>query len=52
MISDIFAEGSQIENAAKVNQLLQTWLKGWELEKMADLEERIARLEKGKGERR
>ncbi|MDD3565963.1 MAG: hypothetical protein PHN90_09895 [Methanothrix sp.] len=52
VISDIFAEGSQIENAAKVNQLLQTWLKGWELEKMADLEERIARLEKGKGERR
>lgn len=52
VISDIFAEGSQIENAGKVNQLLQTWLKGWELEKVSDLEERIMKLEREKGERR
>lgn len=48
VISDIFAEGSQIENAGKVNQLLQTWLRGWELEKISDLEERIMKLEREK----
>lgn len=30
VISDIFASGTQIEEAGKVNQLLITWLKGWE----------------------
>ena len=29
VISDIFQENSQIEHAGKINQLLQTWLKGW-----------------------
>lgn len=48
VISDIFAEGSQIDNAGKVNQLLQTWLKGWELEKIADIERRLSALEESK----
>jgi len=51
VISDIFQENSQIENAGKVNQLLMTWLKGWELEKVSDLEERIMKLEGEKGGR-
>jgi len=46
VISDIFQENSQIEHAGKVNQLLQTWLKGWEAEKIEDLERRIKELEK------
>ena len=45
VISDIFVEGSQITNAGKVNQLLITWLKGWELEKLADIERRLSALE-------
>ena len=45
VISDIFQEDSQIENAAKVNQLLQTWLKGWELEKLESIEKRLRALE-------
>jgi len=45
VISDIFVEGSQITNAGKVNQLLQTWLKGWELEKLESIEARLRALE-------
>jgi len=45
VISDIFQENSQIENAAKVNQLLQTWLKGWELGKLESIEKRLRALE-------
>jgi hypothetical protein len=50
VISDIFTDGSQVENAAKVNQLLQTWLKGLEVEytlnKLTDIEKRLAEVEK------
>ena len=45
VISDIFQENSQIENAGKINQLLQTWLRGWELEKLADIEKRLSTVE-------
>ena len=45
VLSDIFRDGSQIENAGKINQLLLTWLKAWELEKMSDLEKRLVALE-------
>jgi hypothetical protein len=45
VVSDIFQENSQIEHAGKINQLLQTWLKGWEAEKIEDLERRIKELE-------
>jgi len=45
VISDIFQEDSQIENAGKINQLLQTWLKGWEAEKLESIEKRLRALE-------
>jgi len=45
VISDIFAEGSQIENAGKVNQLLMTWLRAFEMESIAGFEERLKKLE-------
>ncbi|MBN2251335.1 MAG: hypothetical protein JW724_04605 [Candidatus Altiarchaeota archaeon] len=45
MISDIFREQSQIEHAGKINQFLMTWLKGWVLEKLSDVEKRLAVLE-------
>ncbi len=52
VISDIFQERGQIEHAGKINQLLITWLKAFEIEKLSDLEKRITDLEKEKGERR
>jgi hypothetical protein len=45
VISEIFTDGSQIENAGKLNQLLLTWLKAWEMETIASFEERLKRLE-------
>ena len=45
LIADIFREQLQIEHAGKINQLLQTWLKGWEAEKLCDVEKRLAALE-------
>lgn len=45
VLSDIFREQSQIENAGKLNQLLLTWLKAWELEKLSDVEKRLSTLE-------
>lgn len=45
VISDIFQEDSQIEHAGKVNQLLQTWLRAYEIEKLADIEARLRALE-------
>lgn len=45
VLSDIFRENSHIENAGKLNQLLLTWLKAWELEKLSDVEKRLAALE-------
>ena len=45
VIADIFREQRQIEHAGKINQLLQTWLKGWELEKLESIEKRLRALE-------
>lgn len=45
VVSDIFQENSQIEHAGKVNQLLQTWLRAYEIEKLADIEARLRALE-------
>lgn len=45
VISDIFRDKSQIEHAGKVNNLLVTWLKAWELEKLSDVEKRLVALE-------
>ena len=45
VISDIFQENSQIEHAGKINQLLQTWLRAYEIEKLADIEARLRALE-------
>lgn len=46
VINDIFTEGSQIEHAGRLNNLLVTWLKAWELEKLSDVEKRLVTLEK------
>jgi hypothetical protein len=45
IVSECFKDQTQIENAGKINNLLVTWLKAWELEKVSDLEARIKALE-------
>ncbi len=45
IISDVFRDKAQIEQAGKVNNLLITWLKAWELQKVSDFEARLKALE-------
>lgn len=45
VINDIFTEGSQIEHAGRLNNLLITWLRSWELEKLSDVEKRLQAVE-------
>ena len=45
IISDVFRDKGQIEHAGKVNNLLITWLKAFELEKISDLESRLSAVE-------
>jgi hypothetical protein len=52
IIADVFREEAQIEHAGKVNNLLVTWLKAWELDRLADFERRLAALEAAKGSKR
>jgi hypothetical protein len=42
-----FEEGSELENAGRISQLLSNWLKAWELDKISDIEKRLDILEKG-----
>jgi len=48
IISDVFRDQTQVEYAGKINQLLLTWLKGWELEKVSDFEKRLQALEQAR----
>ena len=45
VIDDILNRGSQADDAQKINSLLLTWLKSWELLKVSDLEKRVVALE-------
>ena len=45
IISDVFRDEAQIEHAGKVNNLLVTWLKAWELDTLGDIEKRLEALE-------
>jgi hypothetical protein len=44
-LQKIFEEGAEVENAGKIASLLNTWLKAWELENLADLNRRLEKLE-------
>ena len=43
--SRAFVDGSELDNAGKISQLLGCWLKAWELDKLSDIEKRLAVLE-------
>ena len=45
IVSDVFRDETQIEHSGKVNNLLVTWLKAWELDKLADIEKRLTVVE-------
>ncbi len=49
--SRAFQEGSELEHAGRISQLLGNWLKAWELEKVSDIERRLEELEKDKESR-
>jgi hypothetical protein len=46
VIAKIFEQNSEVANAGKIANLLNTWAGLWELEKAVDLENRIAAIEK------
>ncbi len=52
IIADVFRDKSQIEHAGKINNLLITWLKAWELDKISDIEKRLEALEGSKENKR
>jgi hypothetical protein len=45
IVDRAFEEGSELEHAGKISQLLGIWLKSWELDKISDIEKRLAELE-------
>jgi len=48
IIDRAFEEKTELEHAGRISQLLSNWLKAWELEKVFDIEQRLAALEKVK----
>jgi hypothetical protein len=48
IVDRAFAEGQELESAGRISQLMTCWLRAWELEKVSDIEERLAALEQSK----
>jgi len=45
VVSKIFREGSEIENAGRLAQLFNSFLRAYEVEKLESIERRLAALE-------
>ena len=45
IVDRAFEEGSELENAGRISQLLGCWLKAWELDEISDIEKRLTELE-------
>jgi predicted transcriptional regulator len=45
VIEEIVNEGSQVENAGRICNLLQVWLRASEQSKLEEIEQRLAKLE-------
>jgi len=50
--SKAFQDGLELEYSGRIAQLMGVWLKAIELEKLADIERRLAALEEAKDERK
>ncbi len=48
--SRAFQEGSELQNAGRISQLMGCWLKSWELDKLSDIEHRLTLLERTKAQ--
>jgi len=45
IVDRAFEEGSELEHAGRISQLMTNWLKAWDLEKVDDIEARLLVLE-------
>ena len=52
IVTKIFKEGSEIEHAGRIANLLNTFLRAWEIEKVSDVEKRLDKLEQSVEESR
>ena len=43
--SKAFQEGTELDHAGRISQLMSCWLKAWELDKISDIEKRLEVLE-------
>jgi hypothetical protein len=43
--SKAFQQGSELEHAGRISQLMGCWMKAWELDKLSDIERRLSALE-------
>jgi hypothetical protein len=50
--STAFQEGSELEHAGKISQLLGCWLKAFELDKLSEIEKRLKQLEETQEQRK
>ncbi len=48
--SKAFRDGSELEYAGRIAQLMGCWLKAWELDKFSDIEKRLTALEEAKAQ--
>lgn len=48
IVDRAFEEGSELEYSGRIAQLLGTWSKLWELEKVSDIEARLTALEQAR----
>jgi len=52
VVDRAFAEGQELEYSGRIAQLLGTWSKLWELDKLADIERRLEALEQTQDRKR
>jgi hypothetical protein len=52
IVDKAFAEGSELEHSGRISQLLNCWLKAWELDKISDIDRRLEILEATKENKR
>ena len=45
IVDRAFEEGSELENAGRISQLMTNWLRAWELDEISDIEKRLTELE-------
>lgn len=46
--SKAFREGTELEHAGRISQLMGCWIKAWEMDKLSDIERRLSALEQVK----